>query len=97
MGKHELVWGIPTLGILGQAWQQLDLLKEDPGRVGGCAGFSGRGTEPRPSFSQHQRSHTESGPWMTLHTGEKGHSTWQGKGEMGLWRQEAWSLVPAPS
>lgn len=38
---------------------------------------------------------------MTLHIGEKGHSTWQGRAEMGLkeavwWRREAWSLVPRP-
>lgn len=59
VGKHELVWGIPTLGILGQARQQVDLLKEDRGRVGGCAGFSGRGTSHVPP-SLSSSGHTQS-------------------------------------
>lgn len=44
----------------------------------------GQRQKPSPSFSRHQRSHTESGPCVTLHVGEKRHSTWQGRGEMGL-------------
>lgn len=101
MGERELVWEVPTMGILGEGWQRVTLPKEGLRRVGGWAGFSGQRQEPRPSFSKHQQSHTESSPRMTLHIGEKGHSTWQGRGEMGLeeavcWRREAWSLVPRP-
>lgn len=96
-GKARVSLGDTDPGLPGPGQAAGGSPEGGPGKGGWVRRIQWQGHEPRPSFSQLQRSHTESGPWMTLHIGEKGHSTRQGKGEMGLWRQEAWSLDPAPS
>lgn len=87
------------MGILGEPWKQVGFLRDGLGRMGEWAGFSRQRQEASPSLSKHQSSHTESCPHLTLHTGEKGLSTWQGKNDTtepwcGRW--EAWSLVLSP-
>lgn len=98
VGKHEVVWKLPTMGLWARPGSMWTSCRR---RVGRWAGLGGQRGEPRPSFSKHTVvAHRVWSLYDPPHWG--GRSLyWQGRGEMGLeravlWRQEAWSLVSSP-